>query len=1487
MVTGVASVARQYYQDTWGSVKSFWSRKRWLRKESEDSPMERDYTKIYQKYYADQQALFIDDHSSREKHSRLSSAFLRPWGAKYSKPKESARTESVESSTAEYYSIGIQGFVEDDEVSDTPSQVEVDGGGGDEIETDTEESFEIDISNREEVDIKRAHTSMEDLELQFDDDATADANEGDVGGVKEIENDIEETELQVDGGINIVDAEDLEEGENGVIPVSIESLELQVDDDAIIDEEEVDVEEADEVEIDIEDTNIQGDIEIVIPDLEEERENAGIPASIEGLVLQVGDDVTVDEEVDVEEVDVIETNIEDIGIQFDGDIDIADMEEEENAGIHTSMEDLELKVAEDITLDDDAEEVDREDILQEAETPQVSEGTESDLVFVIESTEEEVDSKDIPIPIETDESTDYIESTSVEGPRPRKFFKRLWGTGKDISQIDSVVGFDNEEDQVEIKGTDTENEPSTDVEEIRPGEGSDRPNFFKRIWGANKELNEIYSLGLQGIKDLDSPTEEGSEVICDEGIVFISESETEETTEDVLEEFDVDISVSIGSSDQVEESLDVDTFDISESSGVEESEDERDISEPKNLNGENLEDLDLEEITSPEEGRYDRNVLQLHIPESAEIKEQIIHTSIEVTSESGSSKDLNTSETMYRLELCREDCDGLTPEDVDNEENIAIVKQENSLADIDVSVDNVIDEASNELESAYDVNDIKDALFEEEESQEEDIEGSMFAEGIEDLTTEEEEDSIEEDQEEDIEGSVVVEVIEDVLSEEEEDPIEEEDQEEDTENSVIAEVFEDLFSEEEDTEEDQEEDIEGSVVAEVIEDVFSETEEYFTEGEEQEDGAYDDISSHYSLELEMESANFLTKFLVNRGLEQLIMIAILIMEWFRMYIIAPFFESIDWIKEGKGQDLLQTVLNARGGALASSVSDSEDVDQMHNSEEDTSEDTEALGRGEPTSLCDDEGRSDGSMEIEKEGAEQVESAESEKLISTSVPTDISVPASPRVPPNFIFRRLLNYGVIGHILIMEMIVVSEWIQVYVPQIPSLAGYIVYDMLKYKRQSSREREEPVNKRNSGFINIGEGSRLGRKPKKLRKKEDQNALDQLKRIGDVNQAKYRFLSQKFMERHALGPYSATISEIELDLEAVETDLASKNNQINEEVEAESDSGWILDALGVEEEEDIAPSKSPFDTNVGVSLCSSDPKVSVGIEFSLGRKKSTKTSSQKLRNVFDNDIMASKNKIKTPKPHVSDIESGVMGRIRAAGANSLVGRSILGAYPGDLPPPDEAASPKGVINLARRYGYGDWSDDDDGDGYGDLFDEDENNDDDDTSLDYYSDEEYQSRPKQRSSTRTIKKKKTRKRRSSSSQQQGSAGVSVEFGFGGSSKSNKTPALSSATRKRRKSPSSLSSSGAESILSSSARRRKSRGSRLPSLPMEKLGETYASSTITTNRTKLANTSTNFKDGLDSITSRTIQRKRKSSTLRPAGVLLDEAKKAAQSSKED
>lgn len=453
---------------------------------------------------------------------------------------------------------------------------------------------------------------------------------------------------------------------------------------------------------------------------------------------------------------------------------------------------------------------------------------------------------------------------------------------------------------------------------------------------------------------------------------------------------------------------------------------------------------------------------------------------------------------------------------------------------------------------------------------------------------------------------------------------------------------------------------------------------------------------------------------------------------------------------------------------------------------------------------------------------------------------------------------------------------EWVKVYLPDIARVANYIECDVLKRKKRSGRQQGEPDNFMNAGFVNIGEGSRLGRLPKKARKKEDQKALSQLHDIGDVNEAKYRFVSTSFLERHGIGPYNVDVSEMELDRHSSSKRPFSRKNRMVLEEEEESDSGWILDALGVEKEEE-EKSVLPFDTNVGVSVGSGGPSVSVGIQFNSKRGIVKKSSSQNLRDVLESSSSHSSKPKRPLKPHVSDNESGFLGRIRAQGANSVVGRSILGAYPGDLPSPDEAGDSRGVIDMAQRYGYGDWSDEDDDGADGYSFGGDQEDDDDEDH--FFMDDEDEIRPKKRSTKRT----KAKKRRSSSSRKQNLQSVEIGFDFGGSSSQESVPVSSVSSRKRRKRTTSVADSASvSSSLSGSRRRRKTRSSQLPSLAMEKLGNPVSTSTTSSKRstrdaTKSSSTSSTTKD-IFSVADKLKSKTKRNDSLSPAMSLLNKAK---------
>ena len=985
-----------------------------------------------------------------------------------------------------------------------------------------------------------------------------------------------------------------------------------------------------------------------------------------------------------------------------------------------------------------------------------------------------------------------------------------------------------EESPAEIEDTSEEIDQSIDCTESRSSKRSYHKTVFGRLWGTTKDTDEtdqetatpdLYFLGLHVAKESTFDIDIGKGLGEKEGTI---DSNAVDKESFVVEEVDVaDVAVSYEILNKVDESFDVDSFDISESSGESPA-----------------------EYSEEMEEEVERNILQLHGDEKHEIATDDIKfdndeelASVADDIESSENFENEPVEVEKEIEILIQNDKGDDEETLSKTENETDpIEEEDSLIDVDNVADDVLDTViilseSESLESAS--GETEEELRESELHYDDDADNDF------EVVTDSEEDT----------ATMVSEGDDDSIEVENED---EEVDEEDFPTDNIA-VFseQDEFSDEEDFV-----DLDGH------DDEIIETE---SEIDDDECNKMDDsvilkeISS--LLSEEMENTNFFWKFLVAKGLEQYIMIAVVISEWFSLYVLTPFIDSIHWASERTGHNILQSGrisppkwLKTRGGALLTSISDNEDANEVE--EEGNDYDQEASNEEDSTELDSDYGvefkNMDGTNNMDQD--DQVLSVESENDIESMSET---LPTRSRVRPNFMFRFLLDYGLIGHILIMELILVAEWFQAYVPMLPSLLKYVVYDVLKYKKESRRDNGDRAYDQPSGLINPDGTSRVGKKPKQQTKKDDQKALDNLRNIGDVNQAKYRFITQTFMERHSLGPYGTSISEIKVEVET-------------EEIEADSDSGWILEALTHESDENDDEVSSRFQPNVGFSLGSDGPKMTVGMDFTVGKstKRRKKKSSQLGTIVRQIDYSGSvSSKKKPPVSHVSDRESGVMGRLRAAGANSLMGRSILGAYPADLPPPHEAGDASGLIDLARKYGYGDWSDD------GDLSDsnfypdsdedEDENENDDD---EYFMNEEVPDRRRKRSSTSSsTKKKKSRKRRSSKQE----LGVSFDFDLSSSSSQGVSPPLSDINARRRE-----ESSGSGSMSSARRRRKSNSGkprSRLPSPAMAKIGnisQQSKSRSSTIDRTDVKNTIQ------DNAT-----RRKKTRTISPAMSLLDEKKK--------
>jgi hypothetical protein len=275
--------------------------------------------------------------------------------------------------------------------------------------------------------------------------------------------------------------------------------------------------------------------------------------------------------------------------------------------------------------------------------------------------------------------------------------------------------------------------------------------------------------------------------------------------------------------------------------------------------------------------------------------------------------------------------------------------------------------------------------------------------------------------------------------------------------------------------------------------------------------------------------------------------------------------------------------------------------------------------------------------------------------------------------------------------MECVLLQEWVDTYLPAAGNAFRRVVAESFPSLLGPIELSRAPLSQ-TTGFVGAdGTAVRGAKKRKAQTRKEDQKALTQLMRVGDVTTAKYRFVSEMFMKRHNIGHFASENEPVDRpkDPRVPSRRKDSLSRQLDE---AESDAEWIVSALTQVDDDDT----NVLGETYPGSGAEKDPAITVGFEIGVRKRPRRKgaaiTDVAKIAVATELPVRK-----KNSRSRVSDRESGVIGRIRAAGANSLVGRSILGAYPGDVPPPNEAASSHGLFDLAEKYGYGEWSDSED----------------------------------------------------------------------------------------------------------------------------------------------------------------------------------------------
>lgn len=329
--------------------------------------------------------------------------------------------------------------------------------------------------------------------------------------------------------------------------------------------------------------------------------------------------------------------------------------------------------------------------------------------------------------------------------------------------------------------------------------------------------------------------------------------------------------------------------------------------------------------------------------------------------------------------------------------------------------------------------------------------------------------------------------------------------------------------------------------------------------------------------------------------------------------------------------------------------------------------------------------------------------------------DKETPSPPAVAPyrrpNALYRFFLGQGRIGHVIVMACIMVVEWIQTYVPTVVNFITWIFLQLGlgggggSASMVDTRDHDETlgmqskVNAQYAAFVSTDGSTVRGKQQKKQAKRADEKAVEQLRRVGSVKEAKYRHVSLDFMKRHGIGPFHDGSGEMMIG--------ESSSHALTKQSEEEDDSDvdWVVEALSTKTTQDEKGSLSSDDSKVkpsiSVGVGSGGPSLRVGVEFELGgssKKKKKKRRKSVVEAAAGNE--PSKKKASAgPRASDRDGGGGIVGRLRSA-VGSNIPSSLLGAYPGDAVPTSEAASADGVVALARKYGYGDWSDDEDADG-------------------------------------------------------------------------------------------------------------------------------------------------------------------------------------------
>lgn len=129
-------------------------------------------------------------------------------------------------------------------------------------------------------------------------------------------------------------------------------------------------------------------------------------------------------------------------------------------------------------------------------------------------------------------------------------------------------------------------------------------------------------------------------------------------------------------------------------------------------------------------------------------------------------------------------------------------------------------------------------------------------------------------------------------------------------------------------------------------------------------------------------------------------------------------------------------------------------------------------------------------------------------------------------PNALYRFLLNQGRVGHFVVMICVLIVEFITTYIPPLAHLLAFLFSFVSSssdkaqgggsYRRGAPRGPVEKVNAQYAAFVSSDGTSVRGKQRKKAARKVDEQAAEKLRRVGSVQEAKFRHVSNDFMKRY-----------------------------------------------------------------------------------------------------------------------------------------------------------------------------------------------------------------------------------------------------------------------------------------------------------------------------------------------------------------------------------